>query len=263
MLMNKLPLTPNIFSILLFLSKSMHYYCYQQQLTQERLDQDKKINHLMAQNKDSEANNGMDEKDIKTSPIFIDLHQKQSSTESQVKNLEKELQSVKERWALSKGDILTANKTIRSLEEKHQKHLRELSGGGEGQLGQEASKKGYLNQAKLVMELEHKLKHALDNVRQSESVRVSLADAHCMNDTLQRQIGELKGVNEELKAEHNGEDGGVPQDPGISKERLYKMKKDISELKYKCEVSPMQMLTLMHPLALFSKGVRLSLHDCE
>jgi chromosome segregation ATPase len=194
----------------------------------------------MAQNKDSEANNGIDEKDIKISPIFIDLQQKQSSTESQVRNLEKELQSVKERWALSKGDILTANKTIRSLEEKHQKRLKELSGGE----GPQASKKGYLNQAKLVMELEHKLKHALDNVRQSESIRVSLADAHCMNDTLQRQIVELKGTNEDLKSEQNGGEGGDPQDPGISKEKLQKMKKDISELKYKCEVSPMRVRVL-------------------
>jgi len=188
----------------------------------------------MAQNtKDGGANNGIDEKDIKMSPIFIDKSQKLSSTEEQVKSLQKELQSVKERWALSKGDIEVANKTIRALEEKHNKRLRELS----GEEGDEAGKKGYLNQAKLFMELEHKLKHALDNVRQSESTRVSLSDAHSINETLHRQIGELKVVNEELKVDQNGGHSGEAQDPGISKEKLHKMKKDLSELRYKCEVS--------------------------
>ena len=188
----------------------------------------------MAQNiKEGGANNGIDEKDIKMSPMFIDTSQKLSSAEEQVKSLHKELHSVKERWALSKGDIEVANKTIRALEEKHNKRLRELS----GEEGGEAGKKGYLNQAKLVIELEHKLKHALDNVRQSESIRVSLSDAHSMNETLHRQIGELKVVNEDLKVDQNGGHTAEAQDPGISKEKLYKMKKDLSELRNKCEVS--------------------------
>ncbi len=47
-------------------------------------------------------------------------------------------------------------------------------------------------QAKRTVELEHKLKQALENVRQADMVRVSLSEAQTMNETLLQQLEEFK-----------------------------------------------------------------------
>jgi len=224
------------------------------QLTDEKVNQDMKINNLMAQDKQE---GGPLEKDIKASPLFVEISSKLSAAEREARGLKNELQAVQDRWALSKGDLELVRKTIHDLEAKHSYRLRELSGGGDD--GADASDspfinggKGHIEQAKLVMELEHKLKHALDNVRQSESVRISLADSHSMNAILQRQIGNLKANNEEL-ASAQGEVGDnadlleiSPTKDGQSKDKLYRMKKELTaalgnkdEMRYKFEVSCM------------------------
>ena len=49
------------------------------------------------------------------------------------------------------------------------------------------------------MQLEHKLKHALDSVRQVEFMRSALIDATSMKEMLQRQVDELKAKNKEME----------------------------------------------------------------
>lgn len=220
------------------------------QLTDEKLNQDKQINNLMAQDKQE---GGLQEKDILVSPLFVEISNKLTNTEKEVKGLQNELQSVRDRWASSKGDLELAQKAIEDLEKKHNARLRELSGGEgiDNATGETINgDKTHIEQAKLVMELEHKLKHALDTVRQSESVRMSLADAHSMNDILQRQIGELKAKNEEFASAEKEESNdllevstGTTKDGAQSKDKLYRMKKELTaalesknEFKYKCEV---------------------------
>lgn len=173
------------------------------------------------------------EKDIRSSALYIEISQKLSATERKVESLTKELSSVMERWAATKGDLESYQNTIKELEEKHSKRLKELMGDDEDQPGNNV----HFDQAKLVMELEHKLKHALDNVRQSESIKISLADSQSMNETLQRRIGELKALNEQLEAEVRGEGSADPQDPGNSKDKFSRLKREYSELKHKYEVS--------------------------
>lgn len=215
-----------------------------------KLDQDKKINNLVAQDK---RDGGLQEKDILVSPLFVEISHKLTSAEKVVKRFQAELQAVNDRWASSKGDLQLAQKTINNLEKKHSARLRELSGEREDGLTGETiiGDKTHIEQAKLVMELEHKLKHALDTVRQSESIRVSLVDAHSMNEILQRQIGELKANNEELAAAIKQEKSDLldesSKDGVQSRDKLYRMKKELSaalenktELKYKCEVSSLE-----------------------
>ena len=196
----------------------------------------------MAQDKEKGT---LQDKDIEASPIFVEVSHKLASAEKEVEGLKKDLQYVKDRWAQSKGDLELAKKTIDELEKNHNTRLRELSGGESDVVaasGECNGGKAHVKQAKLVMELEHKLKHALDTVRQSESVRVSLTDAHSMNELLQRQIGELKAKNVQLKAQ--SQDGNAAdssdapsKDGTYSKDKIYKMKKELSELKHKYEVS--------------------------
>lgn len=196
---------------------------------QENLDKDKAINNLISEDKYAADGNGS-EKDVRSSKLYIEMSQKLSAAERKVESLTKELSSVMERWAVTKGDLESYQNTIKDLEEKHSKRLKELMGDGGGN-------NIHLDQSKLVMELEHKLKHALDNVRQSELVKISLADSQSLNETLQRRIGELKALNEQLEAEVRSEGNADPQDPGNSKDKLTRLKRDYSELKYKYEVS--------------------------
>ena len=170
----------------------------------------------------------MKDEDVKRSPLYIELSENFAFAETRLKNLQKELESVKNRWAVTKGDLQVANKTMKDLEEKYEIRLKELS--GESDDTANTSQASHKEQAKLIMELEHKLKHALDNVMQSETIRSSLSDAHSMNDVLQRQVSELKRTNEELKT-------GNPNLPLDSNEKVQKMKREFDQLKYKMEVS--------------------------
>merc|ERR1712127_86303 len=94
--------------------------------------------------------------------------------ERDCKALKKDLNSVKERWAVTKGDLEHARKTVNDLTEKHSRRLREIAGGAsitDGLSAPEhpslnASGRSHLDDAKTIIALEHKLKHALDNVRQ-------------------------------------------------------------------------------------------------
>lgn len=206
-------------------------------MAQENLENQKTINSLIAEKKNAGETNVQDE-EIRSSQIFIELSQQLSATERKVEKLTKELSSVMERWALTKGDLESCQNTIKDLEEKHSKRLKELTGGDdESNTGNNT----HLDQAKLVMELEHKLKHALDNVRQSETVKISLAESQSMNEILQRRIAELKAQNEQLEAENKNEGGPDPQDAGASKDKLHRLKRDYSELKHKYEVSHFQI----------------------
>jgi hypothetical protein len=74
--------------------------------------------------------------------------------------------------------------------------LKELSKdhGGDNATGD----RRHIQQVKQIMNPENQLKHALDTVRQFESIRFFPADAHSMNEILQCQIGELNAKNEEL-----------------------------------------------------------------
>lgn len=201
----------------------------------------------MAQDK---REGGLQEKDILVSPLFVEISNKLTAAEKEVKGLKNDLQSVMDRWASSKGDLELAQKAIDDLEKKHNVRLRELSGDDESEnaTGETSnSDKTHIEQAKLVMELEHKLKHALDTVRQSESVRISLSDAHSMNEILQHEIGELKAKNEELASAKDDDSDDILESSGKdapqAKDKLYRMKKELTaalesknEFKYKCEV---------------------------
>lgn len=154
----------------------------------------------------------LDENDIKTSNLFIELSSKLETAEKDATQLKEDLQSVKERWAVTKGDLGVANKTINELQEKHQKRLKELNiGNGINSNSSSGSyKEGvgkHVNEAKERIALEHKLKHALENVRQKENVRISLNEANRLNEALQAKVEELKAKNGHLLSNKNSSRG--------------------------------------------------------
>ncbi len=194
------------------------------------------------------------ESQVLSSPLYIEIGSKLTSAERELKDLKKELEAVNQRWAQCKGDLDLSNKTIEDLKEKHNRRFIELTRGkdeNDDATNGGVGNKGHIDQAKLVIELEHKLKHALDNVRQSESIRMSLTDAHAMNSMLQHQIGGIKVKCEELQEAaadrvdslHSLKE--IEKEGGMSKDKIYnRIKKELSsaleskdEVKAKLEVS--------------------------
>ena len=196
----------------------------------------KRINSLEMENTDSK----IDETDIKTSNLFIELSSKLETAEKEAKHLKEDLQSVKERWAVTKGDLGVANKSINELQEKHQKRLKELNIGNgiKSNLSSDSYKEGvgkHVDEAKGRIALEHKLKHALENVRQKENVRTSLNEANRLNEALQSKVDELKAKNVHLLSNKNlprGTNEGSPMSNSLSashkssKESLSQSSKD-------------------------------------
>jgi len=209
------------------------------ELLTEKEAQEKKINLLLLK----ATSESVKDEDIKTSPLFIGISSKLSVAERENEELKKELISVKARWATTKGDLQLSRKTLDDLEEKHKRRLMELS--GEAAEGSDSSAGEKMHLAEKIVKLEHKLKHALDRVRQAEAMKVSLCDATTMKETLQRQVQELRARNNQLEVstEASGQVSSSPspsshKDAGkdsITKEKLHRMKKEMNALMHSKE----------------------------
>lgn len=181
-----------------------------------------KINSLTTKLTD----NVVKEEDVKLSPLFIETLSQLEASHRDYEKLQYDMQSVMERWAATKGDLELSHKAINDLEEKYKRRIKELSG-QEDEEG--ASNEEEIDNAKKVVQLEHKLKHALDNVRQATAMKSSLVDAAKMKDTLQRQIDELKEMNEQLEATHDetNEELLSTSDEEMDKEKIQKLKNEL------------------------------------
>jgi len=109
---------------------------------------------------------------------------------------------------VTKGNLELARKNVNDLTEKHYRRLRELAGEPDADVVDELydntsaiitnGDKQHIQNAKRFTELEHKLKHALDNVRQADTIRTSLAESNLMNEELQKKLDELRAKNSSL-----------------------------------------------------------------
>jgi len=185
------------------------------QLTKDQEVSDKKINSLILS---TENKRKVTNEHIETSLLHADLKLKLMAAEKKNHNLVDELESVKKRWAISKGDLNFAKKIIADLGEKHRKRWSELgiseqyadpkgikttnSSANYSVKGEEniAITNNHIELTKKIVTLENKLKHALENVRQSETIRQSLNEANTMNEALQSKLEELKSKNATLVA---------------------------------------------------------------
>lgn len=136
------------------------------------------------------------------------LHQK---SQQRLEQIEKELSLVKdklketrENWAKARGDAEAAIKALEDLQTKQKKRWAELTGVSEQS---EAAEEINLpihtepkEQALKIIELDHKLKQALENVRQADAVRQNLKEALSMNTALQGKLEEIKGKYAALQA---------------------------------------------------------------
>jgi len=164
------------------------------ELMTDKEEQDKKINSILHKgNADS-----VDDDSIKSSKLFIEASTRLEVTQRDNKDLKNQLESVMERWKVTKSDLELFRNKIDELSETHCQRMKELSGESiDGIDNEDGDHQEYAQSVKIV-QLEHKLKHALDSVRQAEKMKSSLMDTSAMNETLQRQLNELMTKNTQL-----------------------------------------------------------------
>jgi len=184
------------------------------ELLAEKENYEKKINELLAKGADLETKRIIKDEDIKVSKLYNEISLKLSTAEREVIRLKKDLLSVNDRWAVTKGNLELSRKTVNSLTEKHYRRLKELAGENDDEYQDDLydtdqlptnGERRHIENAKKFIELENKLKHALDNVRQADTVRMSLIETNLLNGELQNQVEELKGKNLSLLASTKAE----------------------------------------------------------
>jgi hypothetical protein len=183
----------------------------------------KMINSLIC--RDSRSDEILSEDDVKKSSCYQNCDTLRVGALSERDSLKLELDSALQRWSIAKGDLVSSRKTIDELVDKHNRRWKELvaleisitgSADGKDVDGTVADQDvEYIISARKISELENKLKHALDVIRQSDSLRISLADATTLNELYQAKLEELKLKISELSAEKIS-DGPVPGETSVA-----------------------------------------------
>lgn len=229
---------------------------------------EKKINNLLFSNRRTNPDSKFTDEEVKLSPLYTEIKVRLATSEKESRDLKEELKLVKEGWAVAISDVQLARKCAENLQEKHNKRMKEIISEPveirndlESSLVPEKSFDGKSNFFKFEkvtdamknIELEHKLRHALENVRQSESIRISLSESNTMNDALQSKLDELKSKNATLvankaasraslvdtstfshnifrKASSSDQSKDTPSSSSIFslKEKIHRMKKELS-----------------------------------
>ena len=193
-----------------------HFISFYQQLLMEREDYIKQINDLQLAKADTHAE-PVSVDDVKRSDLFAETAANLAKVEAHCAQLQKAFDDVNQRWAKAKGDLDLAQKTIKEMEENHVKRLEEISTTGiiaekededtgaaapadasDAHCNGDSAEKTYVSDAQKIAELEHKLAQALENVRQAETVRESLAEANRINETISAKLDEYQAKNSAL-----------------------------------------------------------------
>lgn len=171
------------------------------QLLGEKEDHLKQINTLLLTKQDGAA--GPDEDSVLKSPAYIDLSTKLRTAERRVQELEAKYEKTRQRWAVTKGDLDLAKKTIEDMEGKHERRWNELlSQFSDSDSPPEAnSSTDIFGSAKKIAELESKLQQSVEAVNRMETLKANLSDSHKMNEALQSKLDDLKAKNAKMVAE--------------------------------------------------------------
>jgi E3 ubiquitin-protein ligase BRE1 len=153
--------------------------------------------------------------------------------------LEAKLSETRDNWAQSRGDRESAVQSLDDQHAKFNKRWAELVHGfapgsagsenGDEDLGALLGERSAA-QAREIVELEHKLSQALENVRQAESTRQALNDALTMNGSLQAKLDEIKAKYSALRTSTNAllQKGLAPAGPSAQNQNLVALSADTS-----------------------------------
>lgn len=171
-----------------------HFLCPQLQAT--LLEREQRINRL--------SSKVLSEDDAEKVQLQEQSQTRLEQAEKDLVELKDKLKETRDNWAKAQGDAEAAVKGLDDLQTKHKKRWLELTGTSDHSgaddpvdipLSMEATE-----QAQKIIELDHKLKQALENVRQADAVRTNLKEALAMNGVLQGKLDEIKGKYAALQA---------------------------------------------------------------
>ena len=142
---------------------------------------------------------------ILKSPAYIDLSTKLGTAERRVQELETKYETTRQRWAVTKGDLDLAKKTIADMEGKHERRWNELlsqfSESDSATASEANAATDIFGSAKKIAELESKLQQSIEAVNRVETLKSNLSDSHKMNEALQSKVDDLKTKNAKMMAE--------------------------------------------------------------
>jgi chromosome segregation ATPase len=139
----------------------------------------------------------LSEDDIRGSDLFTETWTRMTTSERQFEELQLKLAQTRENWSASRSDAEYATKSLEEHLMKHKKRWAELTDSVETENGHEAVVKSEIVvQAEMIVELDHKLNQALENVRRADVVRASLEEISQLNAALQARLDELMAKNE-------------------------------------------------------------------
>lgn len=167
-----------------------------QELQSKLSDREQRINLL--------SSKALSDDDAEKVQLQKQSQKRLEKVEQEMLELKEKLKETRDNWAKARGDADAALKSLDDLQTKHKKRWQELTGSSEESgtgdpidipLSIEATE-----QAQKIIELDHKLKQALENVRQADAVRTNLKEALVMNGVLQAKLDEIKGKYAALQA---------------------------------------------------------------
>lgn len=152
----------------------------------------------------------LSEDDIRVSDLFTDTWTRMTTSERQLEEVQLKLAQTRENWSASRSDAEYATKSLEEHLMKHKKRWAELTDSVETDNGhEEVIKSEIVVQAEMIVELNHKLNQALENVRRADVVRASLEEISQLNTALQSRMDEMMTKNELLSA--NSTTAAVPR----------------------------------------------------
>ena len=166
------------------------------QLQTTLLEREQRINKLSAK--------ALSEEDAEKLQLQEQAQKRLKDAENDLAELKEKLKETRDNWAKARGDAEASAKALDELQSKHKRRWLELTATSEQSgsddpidipLSMEAAE-----QAKKIVELDHKLKQALEKVRQADVVRTNLKEALAMNGILQGKLDEVKGKYAALQA---------------------------------------------------------------
>lgn len=142
----------------------------------------------------------LSDEQVKQSNLFVELTVKLLVSERKAQTSDEKLEKLRKEWSQALADTEEAQKAMEEMKSKHLKKWKDFS--EDRNDGAEMSDENAIwkNNAEENIRLQHKLKQAIENVRQAETTRKSLEEAVSMNQTLQAKLEEVKAKYLALQA---------------------------------------------------------------
>jgi len=184
-------------------------------LLEQKEQQIKKINSLMLTTKDDDTKS-LSEQQVKQSDLFAELTTKLLASERKAQSTDERLGKLTKEWSQAMADTQAAQKAMEDMQLKHLKKWKDFSDDTAIDGNENGDKASGLNDAEETIKLQHKLKQAIENVRQAEITRKSLDEAVTMNQTLQSKLDEVKTKYSALQTSRSSGNGSNSQSSSAS-----------------------------------------------